>query len=157
MLNSNTILCSQLVRLISYHGVFVVSFQTMLKVLVCKNLGSQLRYMGIKCEHNGSKGARAHRPQTCKCIEWVIGQSQLSKMRDGVYVYAYSRAFPIEKNKRSKDFRSVCCAHRRYRSLVLVLCATQRLTTVNLGLYVWRSGEQAVSSRHCTLVIKLLI
>ena len=75
----------------------------------------------------------------------------LSKMRDDVYVYAYSRAFPIEKNKRSKDFRSACCAHRGYRSLVLVFCATQSLTTVNLGFYVWRSGEQAISSRHSTL------
>lgn len=64
------------------------------------------------------------------------------------------------RRTRNKNVRPAC-ARRHYRSLVLmlVLCATQGLTTVSLGLCVWRSGKRArvaISSRHCPLQVHQL-
>lgn len=55
MFNTNTILCSKIVGLISYNGVFVVIFKTMLKVLACKNLF--FTSMVHKRKHNARKVA----------------------------------------------------------------------------------------------------
>lgn len=64
------------------------------------------------------------------------------------------------RRTRNKNVRPAC-ARRHYRSLVLmlVLCATQGLTAVSLGLCVWRSGKRArvaISSRHCPLQVHQL-
>ena len=73
----------------------------MLKVLACKYLVFTSTIHLRK--NNGSYVAHIAHKRT-NAQKWVIGQSRLRKMKDGVNIYACSRAFSIEKSKRNKTF-----------------------------------------------------